>query len=241
MKNVVIGTAVGLFFSLLGCVAYSTLTTNSTVGIVEPATWRIDKTPEGINLTLYTEIMSANQYDKLYTYLDDMPSKSTVTINNAGYGGDVDSMIRLAYGLTSHNKHVKVHLIGNVYSAHAMLSCLAGKNLTMEPMTLLMFHGIQTGDSNHAYILNKLLTVPYMQQNCRHLLSDKEIAMVGVNGQELYITKELAIKRMNDPNGSWHQTSTEGVFQLPQSNISINVNKDAPIKVCPVKKERIHI
>lgn len=91
------------------------------------------------------EIVSdASKYFELIKTLYGMPRNGKVTFLLGGNGGDVDTGTQICHAMQNCPSGVDVVVHSDCYSMHSLIA-LAGKSLSMQPCTMLMFHNYSTG------------------------------------------------------------------------------------------------
>lgn len=130
-------------------------------------------------------------------FLQNTKPEDTVTLVMAGYGGEVETYLMLADAVQNAPAKVIGRVVGPVFSAHAMLTCVVDE-IHIKPHSFLMFHPVQGPrpvDKDYAAIVK--MSTTYMTKYCADLLTPEQIT--GINGStgadyvdqvEVYVTAE---------------------------------------------------
>lgn len=94
---------------------------------------------ENKDIYIVDEIKGYKQTQDIIEALNSAKEGSTVTLHLAGYGGVVDSVIRIINAMKSTKANVIAQVEAPVYSGHAYIA-LASKTLVVEPYAIIMMH-----------------------------------------------------------------------------------------------------
>lgn len=133
-----------------------------------------------------------------------------INFHLAGYGGEVESFIRLVNVVQHSKAHVKMIAESNVYSGHAYLA-VSGNELEMRPYSYLMLHTssgygkdcseeegtdrtVPNSEHCQAFLNNHINEMNYLIDNIRILTVDEKNALK--SGHDIYITSGDYQRRM---------------------------------------------
>lgn len=133
-------------------------------------------------------IESPLDYVNLTLALAALTEKDVITLHLSGYGGRTSATFSLLNSLTNTKAKVAVQIVGNVYSAHAYISCAADE-LIISDEVLFMLHmssiirnpRVDEG-TKEAHLAQETLV---LKKYCSHIVSDKDIEAMA-NGQDVY-------------------------------------------------------
>lgn len=155
-------------------------------------------------VTLTNTIVAPIKYHELITFIEGLRKGDTLHFKLAGFGGRVSSLLALTEALQNTKAYVITHVIGDVYSAHAMLSCLGDQKIISDDITL-MYHSASVGFGFQRYKVSdiikqlgslQLTLKKFMSKYCKPMVTDKEIQGI-LDGKDLYLKGSLVNKRLN--------------------------------------------
>lgn len=91
------------------------------------------------DIYMVDEIKEYRQTQDIIQTLNEASAGSTVTFHLAGYGGQVDSVMRILNAMKMSKAHVVTEVEAPVYSGHAYIA-LSGQTLKIRPYTIIMMH-----------------------------------------------------------------------------------------------------
>lgn len=104
-------------------------------------------------------------YREVYRTLDNATSRDQVVLHVSGNGGSVDTVAELVNHIDSSKAQILIKVTGSVYSGHAIIGSLSGKNITRELAynTILYYHtesgfGTDCNKIEHAQDLDRAMT-----------------------------------------------------------------------------------
>lgn len=169
---------------------------------VQPYTITITRNEIGTVYRVYLSdsIGKPNSYVGLLDELRGASSTDTIIVYLNGYGGSVNGGLRLTTALNNSAATVVTHVDGNVYSMHAMLTCIGDKK-RIASGTHLMFHSYSSGFSGKGSDVTKFYKASddqfkkYLEDYCKPILTDEDIANI-LDGKDVYISAEVANHRL---------------------------------------------
>lgn len=152
----------------------------------------ITRSDVGNVYTVYfsNEIKGPLAYTDLLTLLPTLTKEDTVVLHLSGYGGDVAGTMPMMNALKASKAKIVADVVGNIYSAHAYLTCPADE-IIMRDETMMMFHmsSIVRDPSvdDHTRMVHKESGEIFIKKHCSHLVSEIDIIRMG-EGMDLYYT-----------------------------------------------------
>lgn len=151
----------------------------------------ITRTDGGIyNIYFANEIKGPLAYVDLLMLLPRLNKSDTVVLNLSGYGGDVAGTMPMMSALRHTKAKVIANVTGNIYSAHAYLTCSADE-IVMRDETMMMFHmsSAVRNPSIDEYTrgIHRDNGEIFLKKHCSHLISEVDVIKMG-EGMDLYYT-----------------------------------------------------
>jgi len=184
--------------------------------------------PQEIELDTPLTFMSDEVYiwTKLGAFMRDMAIKKW-TLRISGYGGlatEANKFIESILDAKKQGKEIIMDVVGEAYSAHALITCAASK-VTLRPGASLMFHGVSftrsylfgliefqddTVGIESAAVQHKMFSV------CKKLgmLDDKDIAYLWKGGNVIYVNIDGIVTKHQAPDPYRTYKLLEGIAAL---------------------------
>lgn len=161
------------------------------------------------------ELKGVRSVANILALLDTAKSGDKITFLITGLGGEVDTLLAITHEIESTKADVTTKVIGDVYSAHAMLG-LVGKHIILKPSAVIMYHhssGLRDRlegndvcaaqetkarrESCTKYINKHIITLDiFLQTYVYKYLTIDEIKQIREGG-EVYLTGAELSKRIN--------------------------------------------
>lgn len=168
----------GLFVSMMVCLF---------IGIANP---KLDPPKANHIYNLESRIGFNEDHMELIELLQNAKDGDTITINIAGYGGQVITILNVVNAIRDSKAKVIGRVTSGAYSAHALLSCSVAE-LDFRPGAFLMFHSVQSNggampyselDPGTQHSIDSLL-----YDSCSHILTYQQMYDTVNNDYEYYV------------------------------------------------------
>lgn len=134
-------------------------------------------------------------YLDLLVLLPNLSNHDTVVLNLSGYGGDVSGTMPMLTALKNTDAKVIANVTGNIYSAHAYLTCSADE-IHMKPETMMMFHMtsairnpmLDEYTKEKHKVNNRILLKKY----CSHLITEVDTEAMAKGSDIYYSAAEIS-------------------------------------------------
>ncbi len=150
-------------------------------------------------LSLGQEIGDVENYSDVLDTLENAKPGDTCIFELVGFGGQSYTMATIINAVHHSSCYSIMHVIGNVYSAHAYIA-ISGDKLVAEKGVVLMFHDVQMGNGGHDDTQDKI-TRAYFQnmihEGFKPFFTDSEFKFMFANSlNELYVTGLAMMQRL---------------------------------------------
>lgn len=163
-----------------------------------------DSQRQQYDIRLPMVITPSVEVEHLVSTLNNMNYGDSLTLRINSYGGDIHSGMEILNAVSHTKGHVKVVLDGGAYSMAAVIASVA-TDIETRPYSLVLFHvcrdetGIIYDDPIALYFNSQVYNI------VKHVLNQKELNSVFVDGKDLVITGEELTDRKH--NGVPNETS----------------------------------
>ena len=169
--------------------------------IKQPSVPYILKEKDGVHtLMLNKTVVGALAYFELYFDLAFLSKDDRIDVYISGDGGSAAGLRMLTYILTSTDAMVRAVVVGDTFSAHSMLICVASE-VVIEPDIQVMYHSYYSGfprkgSDAMAYILAVHEGFrDFFKTYCRHIISEEEVEQL-LTGTDIYLSGDDIRKRI---------------------------------------------
>lgn len=169
--------------------------------------------PQHCTVTLNSVISSREDYYQLQKMLESFTPADTVVIVLAGNGGSAESLFVLTNYIKRSKADITMKVVGNVYSAHALLALL-GNHHVFYPHTVFLFHEIQSGEDG---LFDKLYSAVY------NLFDDTEVRFMANMDNEMLAHYGKTIKEIMTTQEYKDFLNHKDIF-IPSERVMVHVS-----------------